>query len=114
MVFGGYSPSIPTLFLSEGKQFTYSYYADTFIYDYPRANNSDLPLYASTDPEKVVEQKKLARELDAVRIQLLSDLCDVAIPAAALGWVNLDDGIVGLAGTTSSLLGVWSQWKKTA
>ena len=63
---------------------------------------------------KVVEQKKLAKELDAVRIQLLSDLCDVAIPAAALGWVNLDDGIVGLAGTTSSLLGVWSQWKKTA
>ncbi|KAF2998499.1 Peroxisomal membrane protein PMP27 [Curvularia kusanoi] len=69
---------------------------------------------ASTDPEKVVEQKRVAKEADAIKIQLLSDLCDVTIPAAALGWVQLDDGIVGLAGTTSSLLGVWSQWKKTA
>jgi peroxin-11B len=53
-------------------------------------------------------------ELIAVRVQLLSDLCDVTIPSSALGWVGLDDGIVGLAGTTSSLLGVWGQWKKTA
>lgn len=69
---------------------------------------------ASSDPEKVVEQKKVARELGALKIQLLSDLCDLTIPATALGWVQLDDGIVGLAGTTSSLLGVWGQWKKTA
>ncbi|TEB27447.1 hypothetical protein FA13DRAFT_1736578 [Coprinellus micaceus] len=52
VVFGGYSPSIPTLFLSEGKQFTYSYYADTFIYGYPQAESSNLPVYTSTDPEK--------------------------------------------------------------
>ncbi|KAJ4353049.1 Peroxisomal membrane protein PMP27 [Ascochyta clinopodiicola] len=69
---------------------------------------------ASADPEKVVEQKKVDRELQAVKVQLLSDLCDITIPATALGWVQLDDGIVGLAGTTSSLLGVWGQWKKTA
>ncbi|KAF9697809.1 hypothetical protein EKO04_004527 [Ascochyta lentis] len=69
---------------------------------------------ASSDPEKVVEQKKVLKELQAVKVQLLSDLCDVTIPATALGWVQLDDGIVGLAGTTSSLLGVWGQWKKTA
>ena len=69
---------------------------------------------ASADPEKVVEQKKVVRELNAIKVQLVSDLCDITIPATALGWVQLDDGIVGLAGTTSSLLGVWSQWKKTA
>lgn len=69
---------------------------------------------ASGDPEKVVEQKKVAREANAVRIQLVSDLCDLAIPTTALGWVGLDEGIVGLAGTTSSLIGVWGQWKKTA
>lgn len=69
---------------------------------------------ASADPEKVVEEKKLVKELAAVKVQLVSDLCDITIPATALGWVQLDDGIVGLAGTTSSLLGVWSQWKKTA
>lgn len=68
----------------------------------------------SSDPEKVVETKKLQVELNAVRVQLISDLCDITIPSSALGWIDLDDGIVGLAGTTSSLLGVWAQWKKTA
>jgi peroxin-11B len=47
-------------------------------------------------------------------LQLLSDVCDLAIPSSALGWLNLDDGIVGLAGTTSSLIGLYLQWKKTA
>ncbi|KAH6629004.1 peroxisomal biogenesis factor 11 [Boeremia exigua] len=69
---------------------------------------------ASSDPEKVVERKKVDKELGAVKVQLVSDLCDITIPATALGWVALDDGVVGLAGTASSLLGVWGQWKKTA
>lgn len=36
------------------------------------------------------------------------------VPVTALGWASLDDGIVGIAGTVSSLLGVYGQWKKTA
>ena len=56
----------------------------------------------------------LDRERNATNVQLVSDLCDLAVPSAALGYANLDDGIVGLAGTVSSLIGVWSQWKKTA
>ncbi|KAF2635615.1 peroxisomal biogenesis factor 11 [Massarina eburnea CBS 473.64] len=66
------------------------------------------------DGEGVVEKKKVDKEANAVKIQLLSDLCDITIPASALGWVEFDDGLVGLAGTVSSLLGVYSQWKKTA
>ena len=54
------------------------------------------------------------RERTATNIQLVSDLCDLTVPSTALGFVNLDDGIVGLAGTVSSLIGVWSVWKKTA
>jgi peroxin-11B len=54
------------------------------------------------------------RERAVVNIQLISDLCDLTIPTAALGWVNFDDGLVGLAGTVSSLIGVWTVWKKTA
>jgi peroxin-11B len=52
--------------------------------------------------------------MDAVKVQLVSDICDITIPSSALGWVDLDDGIVGLAGTASSVLGVWGAWKKTA
>jgi hypothetical protein len=38
----------------------------------------------------------------------------LTVPASALGFAQLDDGLVGLAGTVSSLIGVWSQWRKTA
>lgn len=53
-------------------------------------------------------------ERSASQLQLISDLCDLTIPTSALGWVNLDDGIVGIAGTVSSLIGLVAIWKKTA
>lgn len=53
-------------------------------------------------------------ERSSSQLQLLSDLCDLTVPSSALGWVNLDDGIVGLAGTVSSVIGLYTQWKKTA
>lgn len=62
----------------------------------------------------MVERKKVDKEANAVKLQLVSDLCDITVPSAALGWANFDDGFVGLAGTLSSLLGVYAQWKKTA
>lgn len=52
-------------------------------------------------------------ERSTSQLQLLSDVCDLTVPASALGWVALDDGIVGLAGTASSLIGLYTQWKKT-
>lgn len=54
------------------------------------------------------------RQQKAVNIQLVSDLCDLTVPSTALGYLNLDEGIIGLAGTTSSLLGVYGAWQKTA
>jgi hypothetical protein len=53
-------------------------------------------------------------ERSASQLQLLSDLCDFTVPASALAWIGFDDGFVGLAGTVSSLIGVYLQWKKTA
>lgn len=50
----------------------------------------------------------------ATNVQLLSDLCDLTVPTSALGYLPLDDGIVGLAGTVSSLLGLQAAWAKTA
>ena len=53
-------------------------------------------------------------ERAASQTQLIADVCDIMVPVTALGWASLDDGIVGIAGTVSSLLGVYGQWKKTA
>lgn len=64
--------------------------------------------------EGVVEAKRISIERSASKVQLLCDFCDVTVPLSALGWVAFDDGIVGLTGTLSSLIGVYNQWKKTA
>ncbi|WEW58207.1 glycerophosphoinositol permease [Emydomyces testavorans] len=66
------------------------------------------------DGEGALEGKKIQRERAAVTTQLVSDMCDLTIPTSALGYINFDDGIVGIAGTISSLIGVWTMWKKTA
>ncbi|KAI5852773.1 peroxisomal biogenesis factor 11 [Morchella snyderi] len=67
-----------------------------------------------TIAEGKVEGEKLVKEREATVIQIVSDVCDVTIPASALGYVTLDDGIVGMAGTVSSLIGLQAIWKKTA
>ena len=54
------------------------------------------------------------RERASTNMQLVSDVCDLTIPSSALGYANLDDGIVGLAGTLSSMIGLLAAWKKTA
>lgn len=60
------------------------------------------------------EMLTIYRERAVSQTQLVSDLCDLAVPVSALGWAALDDGAVGIAGTVSSLIGVYNQWKKTA
>lgn len=64
--------------------------------------------------EGVVEAKRITIERSASKVQLLCDLCDMTVPFSALGWIAFDDGIVGLTGTLSSLIGIYNQWKKTA
>jgi len=66
------------------------------------------------DGEGKVEGKKIERQRTITNIQLVSDLCDLTVPSSALGYATFDDGIVGLAGTVSSLLGVYGVWQKTA
>lgn len=66
------------------------------------------------DGEGVVAGKRIEKERAAINLQLLSDLADLTVPTTAIGLASFDDGIVGLAGTLSSLIGVYTQWKKTA
>jgi len=46
----------------------------------------------------------------SARYQFVQDLLDVWIPASALGYVDLNDGVVGICGTLSSLMGLKTQW----
>lgn len=46
----------------------------------------------------MVLTKGLSRERNAVRYQFIIDLLDVWIPATNLGYVNLNDGVLGLFG----------------
>lgn len=90
---------------------------------------------SEADAEKKVEEKKLEkyvstfrtvparyvwandvvnRERAATQLQLVSDLCDLTVPTSAIGLMSFDDGIVGLAGTVSSLIGLQAAWAKTA
>ena len=49
-----------------------------------------------------------------VRIQLLSDHCDLLIASTLLGYVKQSDGLVSVSGTISSLTGIWKVWQRTA
>lgn len=66
------------------------------------------------DGEGVVESKRIAKERQSSHLQLICDACDLTNTTSSLGWTNFDDGVVGLAGTLSGVIGIYNQWKKTA
>lgn len=57
--------------------------------------------------------KKVTTEKKAANIQLVWDVLDTSIPIANLKYADLDDGVVGLAGLVTSLLGTKQQWAST-
>lgn len=44
--------------------------------------------------------------------QLVIDSCDVLIPGAAVGWLNLDPVTVGVVGTISALVSISDAWTR--
>ncbi|KAK3825112.1 MAG: peroxisomal biogenesis factor 11 [Benniella sp.] len=56
--------------------------------------------------------KALAKEQHSVSKQLLQDGLDMLIPATGLGYLNLDDGAIGLIGTATAIMGAQTQWRK--
>jgi hypothetical protein len=54
------------------------------------------------------------RDTYAIKFQLTQDVFDALIPAGSLGYLPfMDEGLIGLAGVVSSLMGGYTQWRKT-
>ncbi|PKI82401.1 Peroxisomal membrane protein PMP27 [Malassezia vespertilionis] len=64
------------------------------------------------EAERRVELHQIAADTKAVRLQMFQDCCDWVNPGTSTGWINANDGIIGIAGTISSSLGARSQWIK--
>jgi hypothetical protein len=48
-------------------------------------------------------------QIAAVQTQLVQDSLDILLPAGTLGYHHLDDGVLGLVGFVTSLMGLRSQ-----
>ncbi|KAJ5998263.1 hypothetical protein N7451_006073 [Penicillium sp. IBT 35674x] len=64
--------------------------------------------------EGAIEARKTHRERSNTCAQLIATLCDLTIPISKLEFANINDGVIGMTGTVSSLIGIWCQWRKTA
>jgi len=71
-------------------------------------------VYANKTEKSADEKKKQSKELYAVKFQLVQDVFDALIPAGTLGYLPfMDEGLIGIAGVVSSLMGGYTQWIKT-
>ncbi|KAG0351608.1 Peroxisomal membrane protein PMP27 [Podila minutissima] len=80
-----------------------------------RMESAQRGLNHSAESEKSysrTELKSLALEQNTINKGLLQDGLDMLIPSTGLGYVDLDDGAVGLIGTVTSIMGAQSQWAK--
>ncbi|KAI8987596.1 peroxisomal biogenesis factor 11 [Mycotypha africana] len=59
-----------------------------------------------------LEQKKMKKQIDAVRYQLCQDFFDICIPVGSLKWLKLNEAAIGIAGVVSSAMAMNTQWKK--
>ncbi|OJA10839.1 hypothetical protein AZE42_00293 [Rhizopogon vesiculosus] len=64
----------------------------------------------SDEAQREVRQLALENLRADTRYQFIIDLCDIWIPASNLALVNVNDGVVGLAGFISSYMGLRAQW----
>ncbi|KAI5124613.1 hypothetical protein M0805_004223 [Coniferiporia weirii] len=63
-----------------------------------------------SEAERAVKSSAVDKERASVRSQFIIDLFDVWIPASNLGYVNLNDGVLGIFGLITSLLALRTQW----
>ncbi|KAK9465314.1 peroxisomal biogenesis factor 11 [Lipomyces arxii] len=82
---------------------------------YKHVGLSKLQTSLSNQSEKdVVAIKNVKAQQASNTTQLVLDLLDSSIPVSGLSLVPIDDGLVGIAGMVSSVIGASAQWDATA
>jgi peroxin-11B len=61
-----------------------------------------------------IDLKMLQKQMNAVTLDLVRDLLDLLIPGSALGYIQLESGVVGLIGTITSLIGAYQIWPSSS
>jgi len=64
------------------------------------------------ESDRKIELKTLMKRYKDARYQLIQDLFDFVLPMSNLGFFNLNEGVLGLAGLASSLMGLSTQTTK--
>ncbi|KAF7436947.1 Peroxisomal membrane protein PMP27 [Pleurotus ostreatus] len=62
------------------------------------------------EAEREAKLSALYNSRDALRHQLYIDMLDIWLPVSNLKYVNLNDGVLGILGVISSVLGWQKQW----
>ncbi|KAI9599049.1 peroxisomal biogenesis factor 11 [Syncephalis fuscata] len=68
--------------------------------------------HASANEDTRLALRQIRKEKAGIQRQLVQDGFDILIPSTTLEYTGLNDGLVGLAGTITSLMGIKSQWQK--
>ena len=66
---------------------------------------------AEKEAERKVEIGQIKKEQGAVQWQMVQDALDALNPATAAEFLNMDDGVIGIAGTITSIMGATTQWQ---
>lgn len=66
---------------------------------------------AEKEAERKIEIQQLHTEQAGVNFQLTQDALDWLLPATGAEFLDLDEGVLGLAGLATSLMGARTQWR---
>jgi len=82
--------------------------------NYNKAKEALAAAESSQNSIGIAENNKKLAQYDADRNKQLQSLLkngvDLVIPSARLGWLPVSDGTVGLAGTVTSVIGIYDTW----
>ncbi|KAI9319421.1 peroxisomal biogenesis factor 11 [Dichotomocladium elegans] len=89
------------------------------LYKYRQLNTKAIQLAkvkrlqdGDKDSEITAQEKALSKQLRATSYQLLQDVVDIVIPSGNLGWLPVDEGVIGIAGMITAWMAMKTQWEK--